>query len=296
MIAASSGWIIALDNLSHLPPWLSDGLCRLSTGGALTKRELYTNGDEFIMEAMRPVILTGITDVVHRGDLQDRAISITLPPISRYERRSESELRADFNRVAPSILSALLQAVVTAIGGEKDVQLDELPRMADWARWTTAAEPALGWAHGTVMKAYDAGRQDAVERGLDEDQLAVAVIALALPWEGTATELLTRLSPLGRPPAGWPQTPRRLSSDLRRLAPQLRYVGIDLMFDRRHGHESHRIIRIENVTAPSAPSAPSASQAEVPGGIQAAPELAPALLDADDADGADDGFGTEEAI
>ncbi len=32
-IAAANGWIIALDNLSHIEPWLSDALCRLSTGG-----------------------------------------------------------------------------------------------------------------------------------------------------------------------------------------------------------------------------------------------------------------------
>jgi hypothetical protein len=40
MIAAQNGWILALDNLSHLPPWLSDALCRLATGTGFATREL----------------------------------------------------------------------------------------------------------------------------------------------------------------------------------------------------------------------------------------------------------------
>jgi Protein of unknown function (DUF2939) len=33
-IAASNGHVLAFDNLSGLPPWLSDTLCRLTSGGA----------------------------------------------------------------------------------------------------------------------------------------------------------------------------------------------------------------------------------------------------------------------
>jgi len=60
MIAAEHGWVIALDNLSHLPAWLSDALCRLSTGGGFATRELYSDSDEIIFNSMRPVILTGM--------------------------------------------------------------------------------------------------------------------------------------------------------------------------------------------------------------------------------------------
>src|SRR4029453_10765913 len=30
---ARASWILALDNVSHVRPWLSDGLCRLARGG-----------------------------------------------------------------------------------------------------------------------------------------------------------------------------------------------------------------------------------------------------------------------
>jgi hypothetical protein len=45
IIAATNGWIIGLDNLSHLSPWLSDSLCRLAIGGGFSRRELYMDAD-----------------------------------------------------------------------------------------------------------------------------------------------------------------------------------------------------------------------------------------------------------
>src|SRR6185295_5870600 len=34
MIAANNGYLLAFDNLSGLPVWLSDALCRLASGGS----------------------------------------------------------------------------------------------------------------------------------------------------------------------------------------------------------------------------------------------------------------------
>ena len=50
MIAATNSWLLAIDNISDLQPWLSDCLCRLSTGGGFSTRELYTDMDQFIPE------------------------------------------------------------------------------------------------------------------------------------------------------------------------------------------------------------------------------------------------------
>jgi hypothetical protein len=60
MIAANNGWVVALDNLSHVASWLSDALCRLSTGGGFSTRELYSDDDEMIFNATRPMILAAL--------------------------------------------------------------------------------------------------------------------------------------------------------------------------------------------------------------------------------------------
>ena len=55
-IAASNGHVLAFDNLSGLPPWLSDTLCRLTSGSAFSTRRLFTDQDEILFAAARPVI------------------------------------------------------------------------------------------------------------------------------------------------------------------------------------------------------------------------------------------------
>ena len=77
-IAASNGHVLAFDNLSGLPPWLSDTLCRLTSGGAFSTRRLFTDQDEILFAAARPLILNGIEDVITRPDLADRALFLTL--------------------------------------------------------------------------------------------------------------------------------------------------------------------------------------------------------------------------
>src|SRR5262249_12987502 len=51
MATANNGWIITLNNLSSIPVWLSDALCTLAVDGGFAARQLYTNGDEFILQA-----------------------------------------------------------------------------------------------------------------------------------------------------------------------------------------------------------------------------------------------------
>jgi hypothetical protein len=83
MIAARNGWVLAFDNVSSVPDWLSDAFCRLSTGGGLATRMLYTDDDEVLFDAQRPLLLTGIEEVATRGDLLDRSLILFLPRIGR---------------------------------------------------------------------------------------------------------------------------------------------------------------------------------------------------------------------
>jgi hypothetical protein len=50
--AASNGHVLAFDDLSGLPPWLSDTLCRLTRGGAFSTRRLFTDQDEILFAAV----------------------------------------------------------------------------------------------------------------------------------------------------------------------------------------------------------------------------------------------------
>jgi hypothetical protein len=192
MIAANNGHVLAFDNLSGLPHWLSDALCRLATGGSFAVRQLYTDDEEILFAAARPILLNGIEEVISRPDLGDRAIFLTLPPIGEAHRRPECELWREFATAQPCILGALLDAMVEGLRALGRVQLDTLPRMADFALWATACETAL-WPAGTFARAYAANRRAAIENIIEADPLATCVRAIMASrpmWTGSATDLL----------------------------------------------------------------------------------------------------------
>ena len=132
-IAANNGHVLAFDNVSAMPSWLSDTLCRLASGGGFAVRQLYTDQDEVLFDAARPVILNGIEDVITRPDLADRALFVTLPSISEAQRRPEKDLWREFELARPRLLGALLDAASHGLRTLPHVRLDRLPRMADFA-------------------------------------------------------------------------------------------------------------------------------------------------------------------
>lgn len=133
VIAAEGSWVLAFDNLSGVKPWLSDALCRLATGGGFGTRTLYSDREEELFFALRPVLLNGIEDLVTRPDLADRAIALRLEPIPPPERRTEKELWAEFERDHALILGALCAAVTIALAAIDEVLVLSLPRMANFA-------------------------------------------------------------------------------------------------------------------------------------------------------------------
>jgi hypothetical protein len=273
-IAASNGHVLAFDNLSGLPAWISDTLCRLATGGGFAVRQLYTDQDEVLFDAARPIILNGIEEPVTRPDLADRAISLTLLPIPEEQRRPEQKLWAAFNAERPRILGVLLEAVVEGLKRLPTTRLEKLPRMADFALWVTACETVI-WPAGTFWSAYCGNRDDAVEGVIDADPIATAVRAIMATrtvWTGTASDLLGALAEVVGERVSksktWPDGPRALAGRLRRAATFLRKIGIEIGFE-REGRARTRTINITTIQAfftpakpgaePSSPSAPSAS-------------------------------------
>jgi len=135
--------------------------------------------------------------------------------------------------------------------------------MADFAKWAVAAEKGLGFKAGSFLRSYTQNRAAANDLAL-ESSLIPEPIKLLMEgrdfWSGISAELLAELE--RRAPAetvrakGFPKTPRKLSGDLRRLAPNLRRIGIDVQFPKPGGHEKRRLLEIVKVSEqPSAPSA-----------------------------------------
>lgn len=242
-IAARNSHVLAFDNVSGISPWLSDDLCKLATGGALRTRELYTNEEETLLQARRPIILNGITDFVSRQDLLDRAILVHLSPITAYA--PEADLHESFDCNHPQALGELLDLTALAL---RELHHTPAPntRMSDFARWALAAEG--GYAEpGAFLDAYKAMRHDSVLSALAEDPVYPTLLglleALGGSFKGSAAELLEALrGELGekRPPEGFPRSAHAMAAWIKRTAPALRRTGLEVAPLPREGKERKR--------------------------------------------------------
>jgi hypothetical protein len=243
-----------------------------------------------LFDYQRPVILNGIDDVATRHDLADRSLNLVLPPIPDAERKTEATFWRDWELVRPRVFGALLDAVSTALRRVDSVHLPRKPRMADFAVWATAAEPAFGWPEGAALKAYAENRAEAVELGIESDAVAFTVCELLKHkpdgFEGTMTELLDELedhaSDKMRNAKTWPGSARSLSNRLRRSSTALRQVGINVDLDRRASDRNRtRLVRIDNACISS--SASSTSSEGAPKGVNNGVSASDATSDATDA-------------
>jgi putative DNA primase/helicase len=249
IVSAVNAHVLAFDNLSGVANWLADGMCRIATGSGYATRRLHTDRDEEVFSASRPIILNGIENLTQRADLADRAVSVHLPRIAEDRRRAEDEFQAAFDEAAPRILGALLDAVSAALCHLPDTKLPRAPRMADFAKWITAAESGLGWEPGAFLSAYDANREAIFDDALEADPVAVAIRDYVFghadrAWEGKPSELLAALTDMvpekTRKAKWWPGSASALGSKLRRAAPLLIRAG--LVVD--YGHSGERYIRL----------------------------------------------------
>ena len=260
-------WALSVDNLSRLPIWLSDAFCRMATGGGFGTRTLFTDDTEILFNARRPVILNGISDIATRHDLADRAMIVHLPPISEGLRMAERQLEAAWTGAKPAILKTLLDAMVAALRN-LGVQLQGLPRMADFARWVTAAEEGLRWSQGTFMKAYEANRMNLIDIALEADIMATAIMDLmknTQKWSGTASKLYEKLNGFvpdyERKANAWPRGANVLSGRLVRAQTFLRKKGIEIE-RRKSGERLITIWRTDGADAKPADKAPAKKAAQ----------------------------------
>jgi hypothetical protein len=249
-VAAMHGWVLSFDNLSGIPAAMADALCRVATGGGFSTRQLYTDLEEVSVHIRRPILLNGIPLSAERPDLLDRSIVLTLPVIDPRNRQPERKFWPAFEEARPRILGALMTALSAGLRNLGKIELHELPRMSDFVEWLTAAEEGLGWPPGSFTAAYNANRSRSMTDVVANDPIVIALTALALkaPVRATATDLLKKLNEqVGddrRVRYGWPAHPNQLTKMLRRLAPPMRAMGIEVNLDRERDAKNVKLIEV----------------------------------------------------
>jgi hypothetical protein len=206
----------------------------LATGGGFSTRQLFTDRDQELFEAMRPIILNGIVDVVTADDLVQRSLMVRLPAIAKGTYKAEKEIQQELRVARPIILTALLDATAEGLRNIDAIKVPPLGRMADFVSWAMATEMALGGEPGSFVKAYDASDEEGAQQALEASPLAEPIYELAAAsgkwgWTGTASQMLAKLRDYAdedlQRTKEWPRAANSLSHALRRLAPLFREAG-----------------------------------------------------------------------
>lgn len=227
-VAAMASWVISLENMSWIEPWLSDDLCTAVTGVGDIERQYHTNDDIRVRKIKRAIIINGIDPGGIRGDLADRMFAIRLHRIT--ERLSELELSAKFEALRPVLLGALLDLLVEVrrvqLSGENWIETNE--RMHDFALLCRAVDLVRG------TKSYE--RFIVLRRGgltavTEDDPMTAAIVAFLAAnkgaWVGSGSALLELLEAYrGTAVRGWPGSATALGQSITRLMPGWREMGI----------------------------------------------------------------------
>lgn len=248
--AALGSWVVALDNLSKVPEWLSDSICRAVTGDGDVRRALYSDGDLAVFAFRRAVMANTIDAGALRGDLVDRLLLVELERIEEEGYIEDKVVARQWEQAHPVALAGLLDLASAVLRVLPDVRLDRPTRMADFARILGAVDQVTG---EKGVEVYVAQRERVAEDVVDGDLVARAVWAFvgSLPtrrWKGRAGELLpilNRRDDVDRPWGEWPTSPQALSGRLRRAAPALRAIGLAVDFERATGGNRERLIALE---------------------------------------------------
>lgn len=228
-MTADKHWINTFDNISKIREWFSDFLCRAVTGEGDMKRSLYTNDDEFIRAYRRCFVLNGIGASAWRPDLLDRSVIFDIPLLK--QTRSEKEMNAEWDATLPFILGGFFSILSKAMNIVGDVKGHEKFRMADFAQWGAALAESMNFTRDEFFSKYqesvDRKWQDTAEDSVLAKKIIEVVASSHGEWRGSAAELLEEINP-DRDQKGIPANAKWLSTELTRIAPVMRNVGIDI--------------------------------------------------------------------
>lgn len=247
-------WALFFDNISTLPHWMSDTLCKAVTGDGFTKRKLFTNDKDVIYAFMRCIGINGINQVINKPDLLERSILIELSRISEIERKPEKLIWEQFEKKKPAILGGIFNTLVETLRVVPKIRLQKHPRMADFAIWGCAIAQALGESQEAFLSAYANNMNHQNEQILGDSLVATVLrrfIEQKVQWSGTPTELFNTLTNLAQNQGintdkekSWPKAAHILVRRLNELKTNLTLDGIEIVTGIRG---KQRIISVKKI-------------------------------------------------
>lgn len=250
-IAAQNAHVVMFDNIRKLTPSQADMLCRCSTSAAVSTRQLYTDGQEYVHQLHCALVLNGVHAFIDQDDFAQRCLALKLLLLDQDARYTEKQLRMQFQQDLPTIFRGLLDLIADILTHLPCVSPKYPERMLEFVHWLAALEKARGFAEGELQLEYRNNLVGAMQDTLQDHPLADSTIQFAkhhskTPWGGTPADLLIELGKIAGQQVittrDWPKNPIQLSLRLKKLKSQLSGAGVELTFGKQD-RQRHVVVR-----------------------------------------------------
>ncbi len=197
-ISLNNNYFYVLDNLSDksISRRLSDVLCRSVTGGTATRRKLYSNAEETVLNLKCIVAINGVTPVIHESDLADRILMIKTQRLDETVIVTDEELEESFKADIPSILGCVFQLIAEVLVDDEPIKVQRKTRLAAFFTYAVKVGRALGYADDVVAELLWKNQRLVNEQSLSENPVAVCVMELMRDreeFQSSVSELLGEL-------------------------------------------------------------------------------------------------------
>ena len=191
-------YVCFFDNISFIPPWISDQLCRAVTGSGFTKRELYSDDNDVIYNFRRCLGFNGINLAATKADLLDRGIITALERIPESKRLKDTVVKAKFAAIKPKLLGYIFDIVAKVLQVKKNggIDIKVYPRMADFAEIGEIISRCMGYQENEFLDVYHKNINILTEEAIEAHPVAIAIVRFMKAksdWAGTVTQLYHEL-------------------------------------------------------------------------------------------------------
>jgi DNA polymerase, archaea type len=236
-----------------------------------------------VYEYKRCLGFNGINISLTEPDALDRSLMIELDRVTKENRKMEANIMAEFLKLRPRLLGYIFDILAQAIQIKRELELNDLPRMADFTIWCEAIARAMGYNELEFIHAYydNIGKQN-IET-IESNPIAQAIEKFVDSWceegkvtfwDGSTTEVYQKLNKVTQAHGidtsnkFWPKAANSLTKRLRPILSNLREgLGIHIVISRQtiggdNKKKNTSTIRIEKEPPPPPPPPPGKNQAQ----------------------------------
>ena len=251
----------SFDNVDYITHEFSNIFCRTLTGAGTFKRMLWTDDEEFIRSFLKSININGINVVVVREDLLDRALLVFALPFNG-NRKTKSELNAEFNKILPYVLHDLYTLVSKVLFLLPETEDPTEFRMIDYAKIGCAVSKALGYDREYFIKIYREKLLTQIKEAIYNDTFGNVLLSFIedennlaplenghYVWEGSTAKLYSDTKLYAKDTLlvsvrtkGYPNASNRMSRQINDLTDAFSKLGIIIEQTRSSTTRGFRIV------------------------------------------------------